>query len=172
MLVRFGAFGVEPSRQMVTANWCSAIFRNIDALLARHVAGKLRRSVAPRVVTTRRKSVNQPAFRMPRKWAWLVRTGKHHAAVYGSQLQHVLRQPEMAALLEESAQARRILRPLCRALAVELPGLASPSRRAARDPDAIKTRRIRRRVAPEPFRIPLPRGVLSAARRAGFGKLR
>jgi hypothetical protein len=168
MLARFGLFGVAPERQVVTANWCGAIFRRFDELLARYRAGKLRRCLVQRVVPPGRKIINKPAVRMPRKWAWLVLTGKHHAVAYGAQLQDVLNAPEMAALLEVSPQARRILRPLCRALAVELPWTVDT---APAERGASRRRRYKPRVKPEPFRIPLPRGVLSAARRQGFGKM-
>ncbi len=168
MLRQFGLFGVEPARQMATANWCSAIFRRIDQLLARYQAGKLRHLTTPRVVQPGRKMINPPANRMPRKFAWLVLTGKHHAAAYGAQVQHVLARPEMAELLEMSVQARRILRPLLRALAVRLPWTIDKDR-AER---GVSRRRPRKpRAKPEPFRIPLPRGVLAAARRQGFGKM-
>ena len=73
----------------------------------------------------------------------------------------------MTELLTESAQARRILRPLCRALAVELPGMVGI---AATERGAVQLRRPKPRVVKEPMRIPLPRGVLVAARRQGFGK--
>jgi hypothetical protein len=168
MFARFGMFGVEPVRQGATANWCAAIFRRIDALLARYQAGTLRSLAAARVVQPGRKIVNQPALRMPRKWAWLVITGKHHAVVYGLQLQQVLAQPDMAELLEVSAQARRILRPLCRALAVDLPWVAD---KVAAERGVTRRRTRKPRAKPEPFRIPLPRGVLTAARRQGFGKM-
>ena len=168
MLRGFGLFGVAPARQVETANWCGAIFCKIDRLLARYRAGTLRRCVMPRVVAPGRKIVNQPVMRMPRRFAWLVRTGKHHAAGYGSQLQAVLSTPEMAGLLDVCPQAKRILRPLCRALAIELPWTVdkTPQERG------VTRRRTRKpRPKPEPFRIPLPRGVLSAARRQGFGKM-
>ena len=168
MFARFGLFGVAPARQVVTANWCSAIFRRFDELLARYRAGTLRRLTAARVVPLGRKLINKPAMRMPRKFAWLVLTGKHHAVAYGSQLETVLNTPEIAELLATSAQARRILRPLCRALAVALPWVVdkAPTERG------VTRRRTRRpRPKPEPFRIPLPRGVLAAARRQGFGKM-
>ncbi len=160
MLRQFGMFGVQPARQMATANWLSAKFRQFGDLLARYQAGKLRRYAAPRMVTPGRTIVNKPAMRMPRQWAWLVITGKHHAAVYGSQLQYcVLARPEVAELLEISPQARRILRPLCRALAVELPWTVDK-------PRAKRPRKPRKpRPKPEPFRHQLPRGVLSAVRR-------
>ena len=168
MLRGFGLFGVEPARACVTANWCSTIFRKFDLLLTRHRAGKLWRVTTQRGVQPGRKVVNRSAFRMPRKFAWLVLTGKHHAASYGTQLQHVLNTPEMVELLAASAQARRVLRPLCRALAVELPWTVTP--RKIRD--TTMPRRRKPRAKPEPFRIPLPRGVLTAARRQGFGKMR
>ncbi len=160
MLVRFGRCGVAPERQRVTANWCSAIFRRLDALLTRYQAGKLRHCDMPRVVPPGRKIVNNSAIRMPRKWAWLVLTGAHQAAGYGSQIQHVLSAPEMAELLQQSAQARRILRPLCRALAIELPWTVDKPRA-----ERGVTRRRKPRARPEPFWPPLPRGVITWARR-------
>ena len=85
--------------------------------------------------------------------------GKHQAVGYGSQLQHLLGEPEMAALLEASPQARRVLRPLLRALAVELPWTLTP-------PRPSQPRKPRKpRPQPEPFKIPLPRGVITWARR-------
>jgi hypothetical protein len=80
-------------------------------------------------------------------------------------LEVVLQSPDMAELLAAAPQAARVLRPLCRALALDWP--QSPPK-----PEKIKTIRPRKpRPKPEPFRIPLPRGVISAARRAGFGKI-
>jgi hypothetical protein len=159
MLRGFGLLGVEAARQIATANWCSAIFRRFDGLVSRYRAGRLRGISTPRVVTPGRKVVNKSVIRMPRKFAWLVMTGKHHAAGYGAKLQTVLNTPEMAELLAASAQARRILRPLCRALAVELPWTVDT-------PRAERPRRPRKpRPKPEPFKIPLPRGALTWARR-------
>jgi len=57
--------------------------------------------------------------RLPQRIAWLVRLVPE-AAPYASQLQHLLSEPEIAALLAASAPARRLLRPLCRMLAVRL----------------------------------------------------
>jgi hypothetical protein len=160
--------GVVPERQFATCRWTSAIFRKIDELLVRYQAGKLRRCITLRAVTLGRKVVNKPEIRMPRRWGWLLLTGKHHAAYHGLQIQAVLARPEMVELLEFSPQAKRILRPLCRALAVELPWVID---RAAKAPGETKPRTRKPRLKPEPFRIPLPRGVLSAARRQGFGKM-
>jgi hypothetical protein len=75
----------------------------------------------------------------------------------------------MTELLAASPQARRVLRPLCRALAVEVPGVSEAPRKVA---DGERPKRIRKpRPKPELFKIPLPRGALTWARREGFGKL-
>ena len=65
----------------------------------------------------------------------------------------------MTAMLESSEQAQRILRPLCRALAIELPW-------AVDKPRAERPRKPRKpRPKPEPFKHPLPRGMLARARK-------
>ena len=75
------------------------------------------------------------------------------AAVYGSQVQHWLADPEMAALLASAPQAERILRPLCRMLGIRLgPELVSKRRRRSASgagpvdsngqPDASATRAV------------------------------
>jgi hypothetical protein len=52
------------------------------------------------------------------------------AAAYGSQLQFLLHDPDMAALIEAAPQMKRLLFPLCRSLGVEMPpGLRPPARR-------------------------------------------
>jgi hypothetical protein len=57
----------------------------------------------------------------PKNFAWLIRMLPYEAACFGSQLQHQFSQPEMMALLEAAPQVGRLLRPLCRMLAIELP---------------------------------------------------
>ena len=94
---------------------------------------------------------------LPRKFGWLVMAGKHQAAGYASQLQHLMAEPEMAALLEACPRARQILRPLCRALAIELSWTVTPQR--PRKPRAPRPK-------PPPYRWPYPRGAVSAARRS------
>jgi hypothetical protein len=58
------------------------------------------------------------------------------AAAFGAQLQHLLADPEMAALVAAAPQAGRVLRPLCRMLGVRPPPgpLAPPSRPRAPAP--------------------------------------
>ena len=65
--------------------------------------------------------------RLPRGSGWLIRLVPE-APAYGSLVLHWLDDPELATLLAEAPQAGRILRPLCRMLAIE-PG---PALRAAR----------------------------------------
>ena len=144
----------RPAYHLVTRT-----FQRIERLLLRYRAGRLWRR-SPRVgepVKRASKAGRGPS--LPRKCAWLVEVGKHQAVCYGLQLQHLLSDPEMVALLEAAPQAKRILRPLLRALAVDLPWTVTPPR----PPKPRKPRQPRPK--PEPFRIPLPRGVLTWARR-------
>jgi hypothetical protein len=115
----------------------------------------------------------------PRRFAWLVRLAGYQAAGFGSQLQAILEHPEMVALLAAAPQSVRILRPLCRMLGVETSRLRPHAGHVAETsnggdaPAVAKRVRVARSSPPRPVaaeRIPLPRGVLSAARRQGYGK--
>ena len=166
LLAVLGAWKLEPARAMVLYGRINALPGRVERMLIRFRAGRQRRSAGP---TTRGPRM-QAACRgpaLPRRFGWLVRLGGWQAAGFGSQLQTVLNTPDIDALLAASPQAVRLLRPLCRALAVDLPAF----RPAVTPVRARAIRKPRVRVKPEPFRIPLPRGVISAARRAGFGKL-
>jgi len=102
---------------------------------------------------------------LPRRFAWLVRLVPE-AASCGTQLQHLLSDPAMAALLAASPQARRILRPLCRMLGVAH-ATAQPASPKRPEPTARTPRRrqnlgadhappLRRfRITIAPFRTPL-----------------
>ena len=160
----------------------SLIRVKMEALAARFEAGTLRprraraamaERVAPKGVRT------APVSRQvwPRRFAWLVRLGGWQVAGRGSQLRATLETPEMVALLIAAPQAARILRPLCWMLAVETSVLRPrPAGYVAEIVPAkiavVAKERVRR---PRPVvdwgRIPLPRGVLAAARRQGFGKV-
>jgi hypothetical protein len=80
------------------------------------------------------KPPRQPERLLPRKFGWLIRFVPYEAACFGSQLQHLMSQPEMMALIEAAPQAGRILRPLCWMLAIPLP----PSLRLPRRPPKPK----------------------------------
>ena len=168
ILAALGMWRVEPKPAMVLYNRISGIFGRIERMLVRFRAGRLWR-VTQKGAAQRRSALRTPAIALPRRFGWLVQAGGHQAAGFGLQLQTVLNTPEMTALLAASPQAGRILRPLCRALAMEVPGVSEAPRQRA---NAGRPKRPRKpRPKPEPFKIPLPRGVLSWARREGVGKL-
>ena len=97
------------------------IAAQIIALAARIEAGRHRCYPArrpPRRPAAPRRHV-RPA--LPHGFAWLLPLVPWAAAGYGSQLRHLLAEPEFAALVDAAPQMRRLLRPLCRMLAVPLP---------------------------------------------------
>ena len=112
--------------------------------------------------------------RLPLRFGWLMGVMPYEAAGYAGQMRTVLAEPEMAALLRDVPQARRILGPVCRMLGVEIPGPRPQAEAAVADGAAAASGRTRvtqvREVA-DLGRVPLPRGVLAAARRQGFGKV-
>ena len=124
-----------------------ARFARLDARLA---AGRLR-PPRPRRRTPRREPAppatpaDAQEAPLPRGHAWLVRLARP-TSVGASQLQHLLADPQWAALLEAAPQAGRILRPLCRMLGVKLPQMLvlprrprpapNPPRRSARSREA------------------------------------
>ncbi len=96
------------------------IGRRMAGLAARFQAGRLwRRAVRPAVARCGAAVRARPVRVLPCGFGWLVKLAAHEAAGLGLQLRAVLEQPEMAALLAASPQAARVLRPLCRMLAVE-----------------------------------------------------
>ena len=104
-----------------------------------------------RTVTPGAAGARVAGVRLPSARGWLVRALGYEAAGYGSQLEALLREPELQALLAVAPAAGRILRPLCRMLGVVPVGaLAVASPRAADTP--ARPRRPRRPVV----RIKLP----------------
>jgi hypothetical protein len=102
----------------------------MTSLVARIQAGKLPPPRATRPITgpSRRKP------RLPESSGWLRRIVPG-TAEYAGQVQALLDDPQTAALLEAAPQAGRILRPLCRMLAVPLPeNLRRPKPRSAPPP--------------------------------------
>jgi len=159
LLAALGLWRMTPTMSLMVHRRISRTFGRIERLLLRFQTGRLWR-LKPRAAAQRRparEAAGSPA--LPRRFGWLVRAGGHQAAGFGTQLQTMLATPEMVALLAASPQAARILRPLCRALAVELPWTVTP-------PRTPKPRKSRPK--PEPFKIPLPRGVLTAIRQRRF----
>ena len=83
--------------------------------------GRVRVVAAPKMVRAAlARKVSVPRVRMPTGKAWLIKALGWEAAGYGSQLQALLAEPEMAALLATVPGAGRVLRPLGRMLGVEV----------------------------------------------------
>jgi hypothetical protein len=159
----------------------SSVCAQMERLVGRFEAGTLRAGVASGARAARDLGARGAATRVwPGGFAWLVRLVGWRAAGFGCQLRAILERPDMAALLEAAPQARRLLRPVCRMLAVETSLLRPPGVTKVVKEDGVApvprvgaTARIRApRVAEDWGRIPLPRGVLAAARRQGFGRRR
>jgi hypothetical protein len=93
---------------------------------------------------------SKPArLRLPRRPGWL-RAVSLDTVAAGSQLQHLLNDPEMLALLDAAPGLVRLLRPLCRMLAVRLPAHLDPPVDPVRAKDPVPAgtpvpRRPRRR---------------------------
>jgi len=100
------------------------IERHVLRLLTRFQAGRLSVRKAPVVAAARRSRPRGPNL-LPRSQGWLIGLVPYHAAAFSSQLQHLLGDPEMIALLAVSKRARALLAPLCRMLAIE-PALLTP----------------------------------------------
>ena len=98
------------------------------------------RAQAPRKATC---LVLAPRPRLPSQKAWLVRALGWEAAGYGSQLEALLAEPEMQALLGSVPAVGRILRPLCRMLGVT----ALEGTPAAAKPRVRVHRKVARKVA-------------------------
>ena len=151
------------------------VIARFGRLVARFRAGGLRsglpvRVVAARVVGPRRlvgglatgDGLGVGRVFWPRRFGWLVQLGGYRVAAVTGWLEGILGTPEMMALLVAAPQARRLLLPLCRALAVPL-HLLRPGAVAVGRVDRVRVRRVRPVVVME--RWPLPRGTMARARR-------
>ena len=143
------------------------ICRKIERLAVRLQAGRLWRR-APGAKASGRNATKTGTRIWPGRFGWLVRAASYQAAGYGCQLRHILEQPEMVELLKATPQAARILRPVCRMLAIEnsvlRPGEVVPE-------PVVREAKLRVRKPRVPIdwgRIPLPRGVLTAVRQRRF----
>lgn len=157
----------------------------IERLAARFEAGTLRRgkervaglvadAVSPvdRVRPPGEKRARQARI-WPGRFGWLCRLVTWEAGQHGALLRHALLQPEMQALLVAAPQAGRILLPVCRMLAIEASLLRPGIPVKAVAPREAAAKRVRRKAAPLDWgRIPLPRGLLAAAKKQGYGRRR
>jgi hypothetical protein len=118
-------------------------------------------NLSPRRPVRSRAGARRPATprpRLPEGFGWLVRLVPE-AAAGASQLQHLLGEPEMAALIAAAPQAGRILRPLCRLLGVRPPPalLTAPAAPVAAPPlPAAASPGLTGRQAPSAVSPPAP----------------
>jgi hypothetical protein len=115
------------------------IERQLQGLLARFLQGRLVVRVSSRTATAGSGGGGGPVP-LPRSFGWLLPMVPYQAAGFASQLQVVLAEPEMVALLAVAPQARRVVAPLCRMLGIVLApvspgggGSDAPEGAAARD---------------------------------------
>ena len=105
---------------------------------------RVARAAAPGVVRAER-------VRLPGGRGWLVMALGWEAAGSGSQLQALLAEPEMQALLAAMPGMARVLRPVCRMLLLEeVAAVALPVRVRVRPERAPKPKRERVRLPREP----------------------
>lgn len=131
-------------------NWLNRAVRRLE----RAMTGP---AVARAAVAKQARGPRAQGVRLPGGRGWLVRVLGHEAAASASQLQHLLNDPEMQAMLVALPAVGRVLRPVCRMLGVtEVAGLAAPA-------VAPKPRRVRTRRTPvwEPGRAALRAGDLT-----------
>ena len=93
----------------------------LDRLTQRWQAGTLPRPRhAPRPAAEARPRLKVPPIYVPQGHAWLIRHVQP-TAQYTPQLEHFLADPQTRALVAAAPQAGRLLRPLCRMLAIAPP---------------------------------------------------
>ena len=147
---RFGLSGL-----LIIAIWSR--LRRIAARFAVLATGiRIGKAPAPRrrvsrPASSRPKSPLPIWLRLPNGFAWLVRLVPHEAADFGSQLTHLLTDPEMIALVSAHPETGRVLRPLCRMLGVATP----PLLRLARPSPAAPPPSPEPPATPPPPTIPL-----------------
>jgi hypothetical protein len=153
------------------------ILRRIEGMVARFQAGQLR-PVGVRAAGEPGLGISGGARRAagvrlwPGRSGWLVRAAAWEAAGFGSQLRAVLETPEMVAFLTACPQAVRVLRPVCRMLAIETQVLR-PGVALGAAPVRVVRVRAGTRVPVEKLdlgRVPIPRGVMAWVRRERFAK--
>jgi hypothetical protein len=106
-------------------------FRHMKArfasIMARFHAGTLPKAgspptpcSSPRRATTPRPAAAVPPLVLPRRKGWVLET-INGTMIPGYELEKMVEDPELEALVADAPQLGRVLRPLCRMLAVKLP---------------------------------------------------
>ena len=100
----------------------------------------------------RRNRQRAPSIALPRAQSWLIRALPNEAAAFAGQLEHLLAEPEIAALLAANPRLARLLAPLRRALSTDQPH--TPPRPRHQPPPAPPTPETLATLWP--FRTPPP----------------
>ncbi|HBK08563.1 MAG TPA: hypothetical protein DDZ81_22380 [Acetobacteraceae bacterium] len=107
------------------------ILTRFAAILARPIKP---RATTPRTIPAHPPAARQPAQarpfksrRLPTGYAWLIRR-LPAATPFAEELQRLIGDPQMAALLQANPGMARLLRPLCRMLGVQQPPELRPQR--------------------------------------------
>ena len=149
VFARFHIIGTEPG--IALHRRVTRAYRRLQHILALAAQGREPRQYAPR--PTRAPATKRPKSLLPRRRGWGAAMFGHHATAYGSQLNHLLQQPETIALLRAAPARTRIaaaraVRPILHMFAWDLPDvLQRPG-----------PPRPRRKRAPKPRPIPETHG--------------
>lgn len=123
---------------------------SLACLTARLAAGKPLRPSPPRKPRdTGRPATPRPRSPIPRAEAWLLKALGWHVAVHRGRLECLLAEPGMADLVAAIPALGRMLRPLCRMLALP-PPCPPPARQRAAPPPTPQP------LAPRPAPTPWP----------------
>lgn len=126
--------------------------QRIAHLMSRLAAGRSFAARAPRPrpqARAARAARQVPPAIFPARPGWLLRELRHEAAFYRNGLETLLAQPGMAELLLHSPGTVRLLRPLCRMLALDMPALLRPPPRARPAPATPPPQVVARPTPPE-----------------------
>jgi hypothetical protein len=132
-----GAIGVRRDTGFLAPALTNLLWSRLERLRGRilRLAGRLAAGKGSGVPRSPRISASRVPGTTPRRApefigrsrGWMLRLVPE-AAAFGSQLHHLLNDPEMAALVEAAPQMKRLLRPLCRGLGVDIPASLHPPR--------------------------------------------
>ncbi len=140
--------------------------RRMHAAMARIAQGRPPRTAPGKPRAT---PPAKPRPSLPRGFGWLLRELKHEAAIIGAQLETLIAEPEIAAILAANPSARRILNPIRHALGHGTPRPTRPRvPRAEHAPRAPRAERVPR--PPRPRREKPARSVALMPCRRPFSR--
>ena len=145
VFAHFHVIGTEPG--IALHRRITRAYKRFQLILALAALGKEPRQHTPR--PTRAQTTKRPKSVLPRRRGWGSAMFGHHATAYGSQLNHLLNQPETIALLRAAPARTRIaaaraVRPILHMFAWDLPDVLQrpgpPRPRPKRAPAARSAR--------------------------------